>query len=258
MATNKFFPSFVKKILPFAPVVGVVSTCLLVASAVAQVAEPIINAGWSLQVRRVKEKGLFGVDNDILLLRVSLTKISVFFYFYSFLFFCCTWLEVSSGISFPEWLVSMKSRRVRWPLRLPWNLLPLAFCWPSFTLASTQPEFPVLSVSYGWLWLEVSLLLSGDLFRWRMAAPSKKMDLMLDVVVVVVVVVVAKSMGKQKKALATPFWFDASCSQNATKIEKHSMHGRPYTRLEKKTIVQRQSAYKRLLVLAKGVFFSYR
>lgn len=50
MATNKFFPGFVKKILPFAPVVGVVSTCLLVASAVAQVAEPIINAGLSLQV----------------------------------------------------------------------------------------------------------------------------------------------------------------------------------------------------------------
>ena len=51
MTTNKFFPGFVKKILPFAPVVGVVSTCLLVASAVAQVAEPIINAGLSLQVR---------------------------------------------------------------------------------------------------------------------------------------------------------------------------------------------------------------
>jgi BASS family bile acid:Na+ symporter len=50
MTTNKFFPNFVKKILPFAPVVGVVSTCLLVASAVAQVAEPIISAGWSLQV----------------------------------------------------------------------------------------------------------------------------------------------------------------------------------------------------------------
>ena len=51
MATNKFFPNFVKKILPFAPVVGVVSTCLLVASAVAQVADPILAAGWSLQVR---------------------------------------------------------------------------------------------------------------------------------------------------------------------------------------------------------------
>ena len=46
MATNKFFPNFVKKILPFAPVVGVVSTCLLVASAVAQVADPILAAGW--------------------------------------------------------------------------------------------------------------------------------------------------------------------------------------------------------------------
>ena len=50
MATNKFFPKFVEKILPFAPVVGVVSTCLLVASAVAQVAEPILNAGIKLQI----------------------------------------------------------------------------------------------------------------------------------------------------------------------------------------------------------------
>merc|ERR1711957_1156127 len=50
MTTNKYFPRFVKAILPFAPVVGVVSTCLLVASAVAQVAEPIISAGWSLQI----------------------------------------------------------------------------------------------------------------------------------------------------------------------------------------------------------------
>ena len=50
MMTNKFFPNFVEKILPFAPVVGVVSTCLLVASAVAQVAEPIMSAGWSLQI----------------------------------------------------------------------------------------------------------------------------------------------------------------------------------------------------------------
>lgn len=50
MTTNKFFPKLVKNILPFAPVVGVVSTCLLVASAVAQVAQPILNAGWSLQI----------------------------------------------------------------------------------------------------------------------------------------------------------------------------------------------------------------
>lgn len=51
MTANKFFPSLVKAFLPFAPVVGVVSTCLLVASAVAQVAEPILNAGIGLQVR---------------------------------------------------------------------------------------------------------------------------------------------------------------------------------------------------------------
>lgn len=50
MTLNKFFPKVVKAILPFAPVVGVVSTCLLVASAVAQVAQPILNAGISLQI----------------------------------------------------------------------------------------------------------------------------------------------------------------------------------------------------------------
>ena len=50
MTLNKFFPKVVEKILPFAPVVGVVSTCLLVASAVAQVADPILAAGLSLQI----------------------------------------------------------------------------------------------------------------------------------------------------------------------------------------------------------------
>lgn len=50
MLTNSYFPAFVEKILPFAPVVGVVSTCLLVASAVAQVAEPILAAGLGLQI----------------------------------------------------------------------------------------------------------------------------------------------------------------------------------------------------------------
>ena len=54
MATNKYFPNFVKAILPITPLVGVLSTCLLVASAVAQVTEPIMNAGLSLQVCRQK------------------------------------------------------------------------------------------------------------------------------------------------------------------------------------------------------------
>jgi len=50
MTMNKFFPKLVKALLPITPVVGVISTCLLVASAVAQVAEPILNAGLSLQI----------------------------------------------------------------------------------------------------------------------------------------------------------------------------------------------------------------
>lgn len=50
MTTKKYFPKFVEKILPLAPLVGVISTCLLVASAVAQVADPIISAGVGLQI----------------------------------------------------------------------------------------------------------------------------------------------------------------------------------------------------------------
>jgi len=50
MTLNKYTPKFVSAILPFAPVVGVASTCLLVASAVSQVVDPILNAGLSLQV----------------------------------------------------------------------------------------------------------------------------------------------------------------------------------------------------------------
>jgi BASS family bile acid:Na+ symporter len=50
MTLNKYTPKFVSAILPFAPVVGVASTCLLVASAVSQVVDPILNAGLSLQL----------------------------------------------------------------------------------------------------------------------------------------------------------------------------------------------------------------
>jgi bile acid:Na+ symporter, BASS family len=49
MSANRFFPRAVKTVLPFAPVLGIVSTCLLVASAVAQVADPILQAGLALQ-----------------------------------------------------------------------------------------------------------------------------------------------------------------------------------------------------------------
>lgn len=50
MGLNRYFPAAVKVLLPATPVVGVVSTCLLVASAVAQVSEPILAAGWGLQL----------------------------------------------------------------------------------------------------------------------------------------------------------------------------------------------------------------
>lgn len=50
MAANKYCHRVVEKILPATPVVGVVSTCLLVASAVAQCAPAIKAAGPSLQI----------------------------------------------------------------------------------------------------------------------------------------------------------------------------------------------------------------
>jgi len=50
MTCKSLFPKTVDKVLPFAPVVGVVSTCLLVASAVAQVSDQILSAGIMLQL----------------------------------------------------------------------------------------------------------------------------------------------------------------------------------------------------------------
>ncbi|KAH8078084.1 bile acid:sodium symporter [Aureococcus anophagefferens] len=50
MTLNAKAPRLVSAIKPATPVVGVVSTCLLVAAAVGQVAEPILDAGLSLQV----------------------------------------------------------------------------------------------------------------------------------------------------------------------------------------------------------------
>jgi len=50
MTMNAKFPKAVKKITPVTPVVGMVSTCLLVAAAVGQVAEPILDAGLNLQL----------------------------------------------------------------------------------------------------------------------------------------------------------------------------------------------------------------
>ena len=50
MTLNHLVPGYVKKMLPVTPVIGVASTCLLVGSAVAQVSEPILKAGWKLQV----------------------------------------------------------------------------------------------------------------------------------------------------------------------------------------------------------------
>ena len=50
MLANAKFPKAVKQIEPFSPIVGVLSTCILVGSAVAQCSAPILAAGMSLQV----------------------------------------------------------------------------------------------------------------------------------------------------------------------------------------------------------------
>ena len=49
MLANYKFPKAVKKIEPFSPIVGVLSTCLLVGAAVAECSAPILAAGASLQ-----------------------------------------------------------------------------------------------------------------------------------------------------------------------------------------------------------------
>eukprot|EP01041_Mallomonas_annulata_P004072 gene4072-8101_t len=50
MLANRFAPKAVEKVLPATPVIGMVSTCILVASAVAQCAPAILSAGINLQL----------------------------------------------------------------------------------------------------------------------------------------------------------------------------------------------------------------
>lgn len=50
MAANRYLPKVVENVLPATPVIGVVSTCVLVASAVAQCAPAIESAGMALQL----------------------------------------------------------------------------------------------------------------------------------------------------------------------------------------------------------------
>jgi hypothetical protein len=130
MTTNKFFPKFVKAILPFAPLVGIASTCLLVASAVAQVSEPILNAGLKLQVRR--SEGRAGGRGA----KLRLEEISTTHYLYSppppYLPLASpppallsspssssTSSAASSDTSSPRWSVSARSPPAPWPSRPP-------------------------------------------------------------------------------------------------------------------------------------------
>jgi len=50
MALNRYANRLVRSVLPFSPVIGVLATCLLVGSSVAQCASPILAAGWALQL----------------------------------------------------------------------------------------------------------------------------------------------------------------------------------------------------------------
>jgi BASS family bile acid:Na+ symporter len=49
MTLNKVAPKTVEKIVPITPIIGVISTCVLVASAVAQCSSSILSAGFQLQ-----------------------------------------------------------------------------------------------------------------------------------------------------------------------------------------------------------------
>ena len=46
----RYAPKLVEAFLPTTPVIGIFSTCILVASAVAQCAPSILAAGWNLQI----------------------------------------------------------------------------------------------------------------------------------------------------------------------------------------------------------------
>lgn len=50
MLLNRYANGFVRAVEPFSPVLGVAATCVLVGSAVAQCATPILNAGLALQI----------------------------------------------------------------------------------------------------------------------------------------------------------------------------------------------------------------
>lgn len=61
MLANVKFPKAVKAVEPFSPVVGVLCTCVLVGSAVAQCAAPILAAGWKLQLSAFTLHALGGI-----------------------------------------------------------------------------------------------------------------------------------------------------------------------------------------------------
>jgi BASS family bile acid:Na+ symporter len=61
MSVNVKFPGFVKKILPFSPILGVLITCLLVGVSVAGCATEILTAGFKLQASAALLHTLGGV-----------------------------------------------------------------------------------------------------------------------------------------------------------------------------------------------------
>lgn len=66
MSLNKLFPRKVKAVEPACPIVGVIATCLLVGSSVAQVAGPILNAGVPLQAAAAALHAVGGVVSYLL------------------------------------------------------------------------------------------------------------------------------------------------------------------------------------------------
>jgi len=84
MGLNAKFPKAVKKVEPFSPIVGVLSTILLVGSAVAQCSAPILAAGIKLQLTAFFLHVIGGVACYFGLQKVKDTDIEIETYLHAF------------------------------------------------------------------------------------------------------------------------------------------------------------------------------
>lgn len=118
MATNKFFPKVVEKVLPITPVVGVVSTCMLVASAVAQCAPGNTNP---------LDCYYANVLFMVYLSNVKLSSVRELNCRFLFCFFIWSvgWLATSFLVGW----TSLRCNAELWQLKQLWSHLLLDFSW---------------------------------------------------------------------------------------------------------------------------------